>query len=350
MRSRQALLLALLFGFQLGLDTIAARAAEDRTIEDLFAAVHRSVVLVRTWERMVVAKDSVGLVPVTDLGSGVLISAEGDVVTAAHVVQVADIVKVEFADGTRVGATVVASEPAADLALLKLERVPEGATVAKLGDSDLARVGEQIFVIGAPFGLSHTLSVGYLSARHAPASLGGKFTLGEFFQTDAAVNRGNSGGPMFNMNGEVIGIVSYILSRSGAFEGIGFAVTSNSAQELLLAPRTPWSGITVFGVDGALAAALNLPQEAGLLVQRVARDSPGARLGLLPGYLPARIGKQELLLGGDVILEVDGIPVGKPATYMALRRHLAEIEVGERLTVKVLRHGRVVELIAVREE
>lgn len=322
----------------------------EAALEDLFSAVNESVVLVRTWARMVVARDGIRLVPVTDLGSGVLISKDGDVLTAAHLVQVADVVQVEFTDGTTVGARVVASEPAADLALLRLERVPEGAVIARMGDSNAVRVGQRIFVIGAPYGLSHTLTAGHVSARHPPGTPGGPFNLAEFFQADVAIHRGNSGGPMFDMNGEVIGIVSYILSQSGAFEGVGFAVTSNSIEELLLARRSPWGGISVFGLDRTLAGIFNLPQEAGLLVQRVAEGSPGARLGLLPSYLPATIGKRELMLGGDIILEVDGIPVGTFESYLPLRQHLAEIEKGQAIVVKVLRHGRVIELSTVLEE
>jgi S1-C subfamily serine protease len=319
-------------------------------IEDLFEAVNASVVLVRTWERMMIARDGIALVPVTDLGSGVLISRDGDVLTAAHLVQVADVVEVEFSDGTKVGAKVVASEPTADLALLRLERVPEGAVIAEMGDSDAVRVGQKVIVIGAPYGLGHSLTVGHVSARHAPGMRGGPFNLAEFFQADVAIHRGNSGGPMFNLNGEVIGIVSYILSRSGVFEGVGFVVTSNSIEELLLARRSPWSGISVFALDRTLAEIFNLPQEAGLLVQRVAEGSPGARLGLLPSYLPATIGERQLLLGGDIILEVDGFPVGTMATYIPLRQHLAEIEVGDSVTVKVMRHGAVIELTTVIEE
>jgi len=319
-------------------------------LEDLVGAVSESVVLVRTWERMVIARDGIALVPITDLGSGVLISKDGDVLTAAHLVQVADVVGVEFADGTTVGAKVVTSEPTADLALLRLERVPEGAMIARMGDSDAVRVGQRVFVIGAPYGLSHTLTVGHVSARHPPGTPGLPFNLAEFFQADVAIHRGNSGGPMFNMNGEVIGIVSYILTQSGAFEGVGFAVTSNSIEELLLARRLPWSGISVFSLDRTLAEIFNLPQETGLLVQRVAEGSPGARLGLLPSYLPAKIGKHELMLGGDIILEVDGFPVGTIESYLSLRQHLAEIEKGQTITVKVLRHGRVIELATVFEE
>lgn len=339
-------LLVLLFAWP----SQAAEPEQEASLEDLFSAVHESVVLIRTFERMVVARDSIGLVPITDLGSGVLISKDGDVLTAAHLVQVADVVRVEFADGTVVGARVVATEPAADLALLRLESVPEGAVIARMGDSDTVRVGQRIFVIGAPYGLSHTLTVGHISARHPPGAQGGPFSLAEFFQADVAIHRGNSGGPMFDMNGEVIGIVSYILSQSGAFEGVGFAVTSNSIEELLLGRRTLWSGISVFSLDRTLAGILNLPQETGLLVQRVAAGSPGARLGLRPGYLPAKIGERELLLGGDIILDVDGIAVGTFKSYLALREHFAKSKIGQTVVVKVLRHGEVIELSMVLEQ
>lgn len=329
--------------------SVAARA-EEASLDELFEAVHASVVLVRTWEHAVVAQDSLGLIPMSDLGSGVLISEDGDVLTAAHLVQVADVVKVEFVDGTTVGATIVASEPAADLALLRLKRVPPGIVAVPMGDSDEVKIGQRVFVIGAPYGLSHTLTAGHVSARHAPATLSGSFVLGEFFQTDAAVNRGNSGGPMFDMNGEVIGIVSYILSQSGGFEGVGFAVTSNTVQELLLARQSPWSGITFFGLSGMLAKAFNLPQSTGVLVQRVAEGSPGQRLGLRPGFLPARIGKHQLLLGGDVILEIDGIQAGSPATDQQIRQHLAELKRGQTINVKVLRDGRLLNFSAVLPE
>ena len=318
--------------------------AHEIDLEAHFERVHGAVVTIRTFEHAIVAKDGIGLVPMTDLGSGVLISEDGDVVTAAHLVEVADFVQVEFADGSNVTAKVVAAEPAADLALLRLERVPEGFDPVSLGDSDTLGTGEQVFVIGAPYGLRHTLTVGYVSARHAPATLSGSLVLGEFIQTDAAINRGNSGGPMFNMNGDVIGIVSHIFSRTGQFEGVGFAVSSKTVEELLLGRRSPWSGISFFGLSGMHAKVFNLPQETGVLVQRVASKSPGEKLGLRPGFLPARIGDQELLLGGDIILEVDGIQVGDPKTEEAIRDHLAGLEPGTEVTITVFRHGQTLTL------
>lgn len=325
---------------------VNARANEhELSPRALYRQVHRSVVTVQSWEGLLTLQNHLSVHPLSEQGSGVLISAQGEVLTAAHLVQTADTVRVKFIDGTTLGASVVASEPAADVALLKLEQVPDGVPVAKLADSDQAQVGDRVIVIGAPYGLSHTMTIGYLSARHAPGSLGGKLVLGEFLQTDAAINRGNSGGPMFNANGEVIGIVSYILSRSGAFEGLGFGVAINTAREFLLERRSFWSGISVFGLTGTLAKVLNLPQDGGAIVQRVAKDSLGARLGLLPSVVPARIGAYELLLGGDIILAVNGIAiVGMPDDYNRIREHLDQLERGEEITVKVLRHGRVLTL------
>jgi S1-C subfamily serine protease len=318
--------------------------AHETDLEAQFERVHEAVVTIRTFEHAIIAKDGIGLVPMTDLGSGVLISEDGDVITAAHLIEVADLVQVEFVDGSTITATVVAAEPAADLALLRLERVPDGVDPVRLGDSDELDTGEQVFVIGAPYGLRHTLTVGYVSARHAPATLSGSLVLGEFIQTDAAVNRGNSGGPMFNMQGDVVGIVSHIFSRSGQFEGVGFAVSSKTVEDLLLGRRSPWSGISFFGLSGMLARVFNLPQETGVLVQRVASKSPGEKLGLRPGFLPAKIGDQELLLGGDIILDVDGIQVGDPKTEEAIRNHLDELEPGTEVTVSVFRQGQMLTL------
>ena len=337
---KRFLLLLLLSGYATSL-----RAAESH-LSLLYQQVHQSVVTVQSWENLLMVQNHINILPVTEQGSGVLISPEGEVLTAAHLVQTADVVQVEFIDGTVVYAQVVGSEPTADVALLKLAHVPEGISSVKLGDSDRTAVGERIAIIGAPYGLSHTLTVGYLSARHAPGSLEGNLILGEFLQTDAAINRGNSGGPMFNMQGEVIGIVSYILSRSGGFEGVGFAVSSNSARTLLFEQRSFWTGITVFGLNGVFSRVFNLPQETGVLVQRIAKDSPGARIGLRAGMLPAQIGNYQFLVGGDIILSVDDIPVGTAEDYERLRRHIDTLEKAQPIAVEILRHGQVITLSA----
>src|SRR5438034_11525710 len=187
-----------------------------QTVGDVFRKANPSVVVIRAKGSDV--EGAGGLTRFTETGSGVLISADGKVMTAAHVVHSMDDIKVEILGGETVSARVISSEPAADLSLLQLERVPAGAKVAPLGDSDKARVGDQVAVVGAPYGLSYSLSVGWISARWPRNTVYRAMPLAEFFQTNATINTGNSGGPMFNMRGEVTGIVSPPISKSGAGE------------------------------------------------------------------------------------------------------------------------------------
>lgn len=338
----------------LAVSSTCAAARSSPSAEELaqvFKRVGPAVAVVRTTERTV-ARASGRQVSLEGLGSGVLVSADGKVVTAAHIVQTADTVIVEFPDQDPVAANVIASEPAADVALLQLERVPQGVKHVNLGDSDKVEIGEEVFVVGAPHGVTHTLTVGHLSARRKPNATVSGMWAAEFFQTDAAINRGNSGGPMFNRKGEVIGIVSYILSQSGGSDGLGFAVTSNIARRLLLDEPTVWSGLDGYLLTGEAARTFNLPVafEAGLLVQRVALGSPADRLGLRGGRFPATFGGEELLLGGDVILAVEGIPLGGADTYESIRQRLIELRTASRAVhVTVLRGGEVLELAATVE-
>ena len=192
------------------------------SVGDLFERVNSSVVEIATQEREIAPQGGNQFISVAGLGSGVLISEDGLILTAAHVIQAADTIKVRFLNGEIVEADVLASEPSADVALVQVKKVPEDLHVAELADSDEVEVGDKVFVIGAPLGVSHTLTVGHLSARRAPNSLAGSMLSTELLQTDAAINPGNSGGPMFNMEGQVIGIVSHIISLSGGAEGLGF--------------------------------------------------------------------------------------------------------------------------------
>src|SRR5713101_7574552 len=200
----------------------AQAAAQD--LSDVFERVQRSVVTVRTTEREAPSGAERKTVSISGQGSGVLISADGKVLTAAHLVDAASEIQVEFAEGERVRARVVASEPDADVSLLQLDRVPPDAVAVQLADSDRARIGDRVFIVGAPYAISRTLTVGHVSGRHRPGRVWDRFALAEFLQTDAAINQGNSGGPMFSMDGEVLGIVSHLISQSGGFEGLGFVV------------------------------------------------------------------------------------------------------------------------------
>ncbi|MCH9694414.1 MAG: trypsin-like peptidase domain-containing protein [Gammaproteobacteria bacterium] len=311
----------------------------------LFEDADVSVVVIYTVERQVDARSGLGEVALPGLGSGVLIDDEGHVMTAAHVVQTADLVEVEFVDGTKVTASVVASDPIKDVALVKLDKLPERVRPAKLADSDKVRIGEEIFIIGAPYGLSHTLTVGHISARHKNEDDYMGEIRAETFQTDAAINQGNSGGPMFNQRGEVIGIVSHIRSKSGGSEGLGFAVTSNTAVDALLDHPMSWSGMTGVLLTGALAEALNVPQESGYLVQKVASSSPASRMGLRPSRVPASIAGQDLLIGGDIILSVGGVTIS-PGMNAEFREKAAMMDRGDAILLKVLRGGKVIALVS----
>ena len=330
----------------LGLTACTSINVNSASLEELFEQVNPSVVLINTQESQLAADGTRRTVSTKGLGSGVVISRDGKILTAAHVVQASDYVEVEFVDGVTVPADVIASVVSADIALLRLLKVPEHLKAAKLGDSDVSKVGSQVFVIGAPYGLSHTLTVGHISARHPVNSMSNGLESGEFLQTDAAINKGNSGGPMFNLRGEVIGIVSHIRSESGGSEGLGFAVTAKTAKQLVLDAPSFWSGIEGYRISDELAHILNLPQSAGLLVQRVAAYSPAARIGLKGGNIPLNLSGENILLGGDIILEVNGIRIETSESYHQILRNIQSLKPKDRVRVKILRAGQVLELDA----
>ncbi len=336
----------LLAAVLLALVIAPAPAVEAQGLVATFKRVNPSVVIIRARWKEVGGSGQIGRV--NEVGSGVLISPDGKVITAAHVVQTADEITAEFLGGEVVNARVIASEPEADVSLLQLDRVPATAPVARFGNSDRAEVGDQVFIIGAPYGIAHTLSVGYVTGRHKPNTVYSEMALAEFFQTDAAINPGNSGGPMFNMTGEVIGIASHNITKSGGSEGLGFVVTINMARRLLLEQGSFWSGMSGVIVGGQVARALNLPQAVGLMVQQVAANSPAARMDLRPGLIPSSIEGKSFLLGGDIILAVQEREIGTE-TYAALQARLRSLPRGSTISVVVLRDGRPVTLTAVKD-
>jgi serine protease Do len=252
---------------------------------------------------------------------------------------------VEFFDGQLIPARVIATSTSADVAIVQLERVPTNAVISAIGDSNKVDVGDEIFVIGSPYGLSHSLTVGHVSARYAPNSVVSLPGAAELLQTDAAINSGNSGSPMFNLKGEVIGVVTNILSRSGGSEGLGFAVTSKAARQVLLEQKSFWFGLDGILIEGDVAKALNLPQPAGIVVQHVSEGSPASRQGVRAGTLRTSVDGENMLLGGDILLEINGIPVtAAEGTVDQIYASLSQLKAGERLRSKVLRAGQVIEL------
>jgi S1-C subfamily serine protease len=324
-----------------GLLLSSPRPAAAQTVREVFEKVVPSVAVIRARGRDV---EAVGETRFTETGSGVLISTDGKVMTAAHVVHTMDEIKVEFIGGETVSARIVASEVAADLSLLQLERVPKGAKVAQMANSNTVKVGDPVIIVGAPYGLSYSLSAGYISARWAPNTVYRTMPLAEFFQTDATINTGNSGGPMFNMKGEVIGIVSHNISKSGGSEGLGFVVTLNTAKQLLLEKRSFWGGLDGFFLTDDLADYLNLPGRAtGFIVKTVAKGSPGEQVGLRGGKMIARIAGQDVPLGGDIIMSVQGMTMSSE-NMAKIRETLGRLPSGAPFKLSVLRAGQVLEL------
>jgi serine protease Do len=271
--------------------------------------------------------------------------SDTQVVTAAHVVQVAEKLSVQFLDGEEIPAKVISAYAAADVALIELIWPKKDAVTVPLGDSDKVQIGEKVFVVGAPYGLGHSLSSGYVSGIIKHNKDKNPFTNTEFIQTDAAINTGNSGGPMFNMQGEVIGIVSNILTQSGGFQGIGFAATSNLTKELLFEKKIIWNGADGFPLTGKMARIFNLPQESGLLVQKVVNLSPFGVVGLQGGETEITINDEKLIVGGDIILSINGVKFeSTDESLLEISKTITVDSANNSLVLEVLRGGKIVTL------
>lgn len=265
--------------------------------------------------------------PQTGLGSGVIVSADGYILTNNHVVEDSDQVTVDLSDRRTVTAKVVGTDPASDLAVLKIEE--RNLPVLPLGNSDKVRVGDVALAIGNPLGVGQTVTSGIISAkgRSTPGGVSdGSFE--DFIQTDAPINRGNSGGALINTNGELIGINSQILSPTGGSIGIGFAIPSNMAKsvmdQLIKGGKVRRSilGVNVQPIDSDLAESLNLKEVRGIIVSAVQPDSSAAQAGV-------RV--------GDVITTLNGAPVND---FNSFRNQIASQSPGTEVTLTVLRDGR----------
>jgi serine protease Do len=332
----------------LALGMFCASTSEGQAVREAFKRVSSSVVVINAIQD-VIGNPQNQRVSVAQLGSGVLISNHGEILTAAHLVQTADTVLVQFSSGEVIAAKVIASEPAGDVALLKLNRAPPpGAVVATLGDSDKTEVGDQILIVGAPHGISHTLTVGYISGRQRPNLTYSGLSSAEFLQTDAAMNQGNSGGPMFNMAGEIVGIVSAIISKSGGSEGLGFVASSNMARQLLLDQKSFWTGVSGYFITSESAKLLNVPPPGlGLLVQYVAKNSPAGLIGLRGGTTKATLDGETVILGGDIVLAVQGIPLTMK-NYERIRDVVSQLDSTDLVRIKILRAGEQLELSTIK--
>jgi serine protease Do len=260
---------------------------------------------------------------VTSLGSGFIIDASGLVATNNHVIEGADQITVTLNDGTSLPAKLIGRDDKTDLALLKVQpKKPLPAT--HWGNSDNARIGDWVIAIGNPFGLGSTVTAGIVSARNRDIAAG---PYDDFIQTDAPINRGNSGGPLFDMDGDVIGVNSAIYSPSGGSVGIGFSIPSNLVHEVIdqlknfHTVRRGWLGVRVQGINPDIAEGLGLSSATGALVADVSGNGPAAHSGLH---------------NGDLIVRFDGKAV---ADSRALPRLVAETPIGKKVTIDFVRKG-----------
>jgi S1-C subfamily serine protease len=280
-------------------------------------------------------------VPVEGAGSGFVIDTKGYVLTNYHVVEGAEKIEVALGDRTRYPAKFVGADERNDVALLKID--PKGATLTAvpLGDSSGLQVGQKVIAIGNPFGFSSTLTTGVVSALGRTVQTGDKTFIDQAIQTDAAINRGNSGGPLLNSHGEVIGINSAIYTPSGTTAGIGFAIPISTAKEiahdLMTEGRVRRAELglgTTVALWPGLAQALELPVSQGLLVERLPENGAAAHAGVQGGNRMVLAGLQRLVIGGDVIVAVDGKEVTSSLDVNIATNHKKP---GETVTLTVYR-------------
>ncbi len=286
-------------------------------------------------------------VPVEGAGSGFIIDTKGYILTNNHVVEGAQSIEVVLGDQSRYSAKVVGADPRNDVALIKIEPKNKPLVALPLGDSSTIQVGQKVLAIGNPFGFQSTLTTGVISAIGRTVQTSQTTFIDEAIQTDAAINRGNSGGPLINSHGEVIGINSAIYTPSGTTAGIGFAIPINTAKriahDLITDGRVhqAFLGVDTLSVGGGLGEALDLPVQEGLLVQTVTRGGPASQAGVHGGDRIAQAGMRRFYVGGDVIVAIDG---QKVATQLDVNLVLNKKRPGDSVTVTVYRGGKKMEI------
>lgn len=282
---------------------------QTRLLSAIYQKVNPSVVNVTVRQKL---SGSPGEEGVTEgQGSGFVWDKQGHIVTNYHVVAGADEVDVTFANDVVVAARVIGVDPDSDLAVVKVDIDPSELIPAELGDSDTVQVGARAIAIGNPFGYEGTMTMGIVSAvgRSIPAVTG--FQIPEAIQTDAAINPGNSGGPLLDDAGRVIGINAQIRSTVRANSGVGFAIPINLARRVVPALietgryEHAWLGISGTVIYPSMARDLGLPAERGVLIAEVLRGGPAARAGLRPGQRETTYKGRPLVLGGDIIVQID---------------------------------------------
>jgi S1-C subfamily serine protease len=280
------------------------------------------------------------------LGSGFVIDKAGHIVTNYHVIEGAQKVQVSFSDNDQINAKIVGTDASTDLAVLQIDTHSRSLTPLPLGDSDRVEVGDPVVAIGNPFGLARTATSGIVSAVQRSIEAPNGVGIGHAIQTDAAINHGNSGGPLIDARGEVIGVNSQISTGNTGAEGnvgIGFAVPVNTvktvAAQLIHGGKAqhPYLGVEARPITDTLVRLFNLPVDRGLLVIDVKSGSGAEKAGIKPGDTPVVVEGDTYQLGGDIIVGADGTPV---TTLPQLRDLIARKKPGDTLKLQIYRDGK----------
>jgi Do/DeqQ family serine protease len=316
---------------KINLDDVKVLAAIDEQYTRLVQSVVPSVVSItssrQVLQRMPVTVEDIlrgqqraQVATSTSLGSGVIVSKEGHILTNNHVVADMTEIRVQLTDGRNVPARLIGTDPSTDIAVLRVEE--KNLEPLPLGDSDHLLVGQQVFAVGNPYGLEESVSRGIVSAKGRRTATDSGV---EFIQHDAAVNQGNSGGPLLNIRGEIVGINSQIYSRTGGWQGISFAIPSNTAKRIMegILKRgrmmRPYLGVGMQTISPQLARNFGLPDTNGSMVTQVAPGSPAAQAGLRPGDVVRAFAGKRIADAQELSRAIAAAEIGKPVELVVLR-------------------------------
>lgn len=314
--------------------------------EKVYEMVKDSVVMIRV---TVLVETIFGPSYTSKEGSGFVYDEEGHVVTNYHVVEGARKIEVYFLDKSIYEGRLVGADPYSDIAVVKVEAGDRVLKPLRLGNSSQLKVGQPVIAVGSPFGLSGSLTTGVISQLGRVIRAPGGRLVPNVIQFDAAVNPGNSGGPLLDYSGNVIGVTTAIASTTGAFTGIGFAIPSNLVAKVVDALITvgeykhPWLGVVGVDVTPEIAEVIGLPQAYGFLITDVAKGSPADRAGIRGGSQSLRLSDGSVIkVGGDVIIGVNGVKVISLADLLAYLEEYTRP--GDKVTLTLFREGEVVEV------
>jgi len=288
-----------------------------------------------------------GLEP-TASGSGFIYDKKGNIITNYHVIEEAETIEVTFLDGETVKAVLIGADPYSDLAVLKVETSQEKLKQVTLGNSSELLVGDTIYAVGAPFGLSWSLTKGVVSQIGRTLPTSGGYSVVGVIQVDAAINPGNSGGPLLNSLAEVVGVNTAIQSETGMFSGVGFAISSVLIQKVVPSLIEKgrydhsWVGIAGSDVTPSIAEKMDLTESRGFLVISVVEDSPAERAGIRSGNKTEVVDGRNMTLGGDVITHIDNKTVRKLEDLLAYLEY--QTEPGDKIILRAIRDGQILDI------